>query len=132
MTVDSRRARARIEEAERLTEAFSRFRSPVTNDPVDPSRVMEVLRYLNAVAAMKEPQKELEQFLKAMPGSYLSKMSKSAGPQLEEVRARIAPLLHKGYSIEDLSKILGWTVRLLQNEERHGRSREDDRRGGRW
>lgn len=105
-----------IARAKELSKALALFRTPKSGDPVDPSRLAEVTRFLRTC----ESSKDLEPFLKLLPGSYLRHASRSAAPQLEEIQRRVAPLVRVVPDREELIYVLEWARRLLQMEERGG------------
>lgn len=108
------RVKALLKEAEDLAAALRRYRTPGSNDPVDPTRVAELSRYL----AMVRDAKQLGEFLGLLPTSYHTKVSKSAGPQLREIARVVRPLLDKIVDPDELLYVLGWAHRLMATEER--------------
>lgn len=114
--IDRRRTKGLLEEAERLAIDLGRFRTPRSGEPVDPSRVAELGRYL----AMVRDVQQLGKFLDLMPTSYLAKMSQSALPQLKEVQRLVRPVIGKVRDAEEMLFVLGWTQRLLSTAERVG------------
>jgi hypothetical protein len=119
------RTKALLAEATRLAGDLGRFRTPGTGEPVDPSRVAELSRFL----AMKRDVLELKDFLDLMASSYQAKMSRSAPPQLQEIGRLVRPLLGRVTDVEELLYVLGWAQRLLATAER-GTSAEAPRQRG--
>ncbi|WP_437952600.1 hypothetical protein WME98_19210 [Sorangium sp. So ce296] len=127
-------ARERIKpllgEAERLADSLRRYRAPGSDDPVDPSRLAELHRYLRMVRDVQQ----LGGFLNLLPTSFHAKMSKSARPQLLEIAKQVRPLLERVSDPDELLYVLGWAQRLLVTEERRtglgvdasGAERSDD------
>jgi hypothetical protein len=105
--------------AVRLAKDLAAFKTPQTSDSVDPSRLAEVFRFVKV-----EGVEQLPHFLKLMPGSYLRHASKSAAPQLEEIKRRVTPLV-VGKNREELAFVLGWARRLLSVEEKTGYQHRD-------
>lgn len=108
------RVKALLKEAEDLAAVLRRYQTPGSNDPVDPSRVAELGRYL----VMVRDVKQLGEFLGLLPTSYHTKVSKSAGPQLREIARVVRPLLDKIVDPDELLYVLGWAHRLMATEER--------------
>lgn len=128
--IDRRRTKVLLSEAEQLASDLGRFRTPGSGEPVDPSRVAELSRYL----AMVKDVQQLGKLLELMPTSYLAKMSQSALPQLKEVARLVRPVIGKVRDAEEMLFVLGWTQRLLSTAERLGESaapqpRQQDWRG---
>jgi hypothetical protein len=101
--------------AEKLAEQLAAFKTPETGEPVDPSRLADVFRFVKANGI-----EDLPAFLKRMPSSYLRHASRSAAPQLEEVQRRVTAILHPKKSAEELAFVLGWARRLLTTKEKTG------------
>ncbi|GAB4195468.1 MAG: hypothetical protein OHK0013_01640 [Sandaracinaceae bacterium] len=101
--------------AEKLAEQLAAFKTPNTGEPVDPSRLADVFRFVKANGI-----EDLPTFLKVMPGSYLRHASRSAAPQLEEVQRRVTTILQPKKSAEELAFVLGWARRLLSVKEKTG------------
>lgn len=110
-----------VQRAERLAQQLGEFKTQGSGDPVDPSRLAEVQRFVQANGTG-----DLGEMLDRLPGSYLRKASRSAGPQLEEVKRRVKPLAREVADAEELAYLLGWARRTLA--EKTGLAREG--RGG--
>lgn len=123
MIHDARR-KILIERAEKLAHDLGQFRTHGSGDPVDPSRLAEVQRYVATSGTS-----ELSGMLDALPSSYLKKASRSAGPQLEEVKRRVKPLAREIPDREELSYVLAWARRLMSVAEKVGLAQPP--RGGR-
>ena len=108
------RTKALLAEATRLAGDLRRFQTPGTGEPVDPSRVAELSRFL----AMKRDMLEVKDFLDLMATSYQAKMSRSAPPQIREVGRLVRPVLGRVRDAEELLYVLGWAQRLLATAER--------------
>ncbi len=116
--ISPERRKTLIGQSLRLRDAFLRFRSPSSGKAVAPSHLGELIRYVQ-----DRPSKEdLLTFLKMLPGSHYSKVSKGAGPQLQEVARQASQLVGQVPDMEELLFVLGWTRRLLGNEDRGGGS----------
>lgn len=120
--ISEERRKALIAHAEQLADELGRFRAQGSSDPVDPSRLAEVQRYVAANGTA-----ELAQMLDALPNSYLQKASRSARPQLEEVRRRVKPLAKSIPDREELSYVLAWARRLMSIAETTGLPAAGDR-----
>jgi len=105
-----------VHRARRLAQALGDFRTPRTGEPVEASRVEEVARY---VASGARPD-EVQGFLRILPGSYLRHMSRSAGPQLQQVARLVAPVARELTDPGELAFVLRWTARLLRTARRGG------------
>ena len=126
MIPDERR-KPLIAVAEQLARDLGAFKTPGSGDPVDPSRLAEVFRYVK-----ENGTKRLPELLTLLPGSYLRKASASAGPQLKEVQRRCTPIAQKVKDPEELAFVLGWARRCMAMAEKsgaseHGRRRESGR-----
>jgi len=119
--------KALIRDAEQLANALSRFRTPDNAEPVDPSRLSEVQRFL----AQTRSKKRLLTFLELLPNSFHAKISRSAHPQLQEVSRRVRPLVTAQRSVDELLYLLGLARRLLQISESVGMDAERPRTGAR-
>jgi hypothetical protein len=124
--IDAGRRKKLILEAQRLANDLSSFRTPGSADPVDPSRLAEPQRFLRSTPDLGQ----LPTFLKLLPGSYLSRMSASAAPQLKEVANRVAPLVRHTATAEEMIFLLRWAQRLLSTRERRGQGPVGPRRDG--
>lgn len=115
-----------VKKAELLAAQLGDFKTPGSGEPVDPSRLAEVMRFVKANGAS-----DLPELLKLLPGSYLRKASQSAPPQLEEVKRRVSPLAREITDAEELVYVLGWARRLLTIRETAGAASPDEpRRSG--
>jgi hypothetical protein len=114
--IERSRTKTLLAEAERLAGDLGRFRTPSSGDPVDPSRVAELIRYL----AMVQDVQQLATYLDLMPTSYMAKISQSALPQLKEIGRLVRPLIGRMRNAEEMLFVLGWTQRLLSTAERIG------------
>lgn len=112
--IEARRTKDLLAAARRLASDLGKFRTPGTGDPVDPSRVAELSRFL----AMKRDVLELKDFLDYLPSSFHARMSRSALPQIQEVGRLVRPLLGRVRDADELLYLLGWAQRLLATAER--------------
>jgi len=112
--IEPGRARELRKEAVRLAGHLSRFKTPRSNDPVDPARLAAVAQ----AARRATTRDEVSEFLASMPGSAMRRLSRSAPPQLEEVRKRVEPLVRKAKSTEELAYLLTWARRMLFAREK--------------
>lgn len=108
------RSRLLRERARTLAEQLSRFKTPGSNDPVDPSRLGAVAN----AARRADNLDDVRKFVSLMPTSAMRKLSKSAGPQLDAVRKRVEPLLGEVKNAEELAYLLSWARRLLHGKEK--------------
>lgn len=108
------RSKGLLEEAQRLAEALGRFQTPGTGDPVDPSRLAELSRFLQ----VSKDIALLGAFMEKLPTSYQARMSRSALPQIQEINRLVRPLLARARDAEELLFVLGWAQRLLSTAER--------------
>ena len=107
------RRKALIEHSLRLRDTLERFHTPNSGKTVAPSHLGEVFRFVQD----RPSQEDLKIFLKMLPGSHYAKVSKGAGPQLQEVVRQIQKLVDQVPNLEELLFVIGWTRRLLGNEQ---------------
>lgn len=121
---------ALIRQALALTDQLRQYKTPGTSEPVDPSIPAQLLRYLQTRPTLAE----LDAFLAALPSSSVGTLTRSSGPQTQELVRRVRPLAQdlarhapEAEAVEGLTYILGWTRRMLVANER-GVSMASDRR----
>lgn len=112
--IEPGRARELRKEAVRLAERLSRFKTPRSNEPVDPARLGAVAQAARRAASLDE----VAELVMLMPRSAMRRLSRSAPPQLEEVRKRVEPLVEKARSTEELAYLLSWARRILFAREK--------------
>lgn len=95
--------------ADSLAKELRRYKAPENGAPVNRSQLEEVRRYLQA----HPDGAGLQNFLNALPRSYLSRISQGAASQLGEVRRTVAGRLKQIQGMEELRYLLGWAARLL-------------------
>lgn len=118
MIADGRRKQL-IEKAKELANGLGKFSTPGSGDPVDPSRLAEVLRFVKGNGT-----KDLPKVLTLLPFSYLRKASQGARPQLEEIKRRVSPLAREISDTEELAYLLAWARRLMTIAEHDGTGRD--------
>jgi len=112
--IEPGRGRELRKKAVRLADRLSRFKTPRSNEPVDPARLGAVAQAARRAATLGE----VSEFLTLMPRSAMRKLSRSAPPQLEEVRKRVEPLVDDVESSEELAYLLTWARRMLFAREK--------------
>ncbi len=100
--------------AERVGRLLSAFRTPGNNEPVDPSRVEEVARYIRA----SRDREAVKTFFALYGNSHMSRMSRSAAPQIAEVRKVLERELERCTTWEEQLYVVRWVARLLRTQER--------------
>ena len=109
---------------QRGAKALSEFRTPSTQEPVDPSHVNVVLRFLRTRPSIAD----IDAFLSLLPRSAAAEYTHSAEPQVRRVcevtRTLLAGVQKLSPGKDDatvatrLAYVLGWTARLLRTGER--------------
>ncbi|MBX3249957.1 MAG: hypothetical protein KF901_22455 [Myxococcales bacterium] len=102
MITDQRRKEL-VKLAIALADSLGSFRTPGSSDPVDPARLAEVQRFVKVNGTA-----DLRDMLKQLPSSYLQKASRSAGPQLEEIKRQVSPLARDISDPDELAYLLAW------------------------
>lgn len=110
-----------IQHALALTEQLQRFKTPTTGEPVDPSIPAQVLRYVQTRPTLPE----LHSFLSGLPASSVGMLTRSSGPQTQEVVRRVRDLVAvlsrqaaEPEVMAGLAVVLAWTRRMLVASER--------------
>ena len=119
MITDERRC-ALLPLATKLAERLAQVQTATGGGkPYDRSKLAIVSRFLQS--RMRDPEAmkaqpfkaAVTEYLKRLPGSHHSAISRSARPQLEELAKRLGDIVAATREEEELIHVLRWTERLL-------------------